>query len=130
MTSTMKKLQQNLMKAKSVYKKFADQKRKAGPMYKVGDIVWLSTKKIQFKKKYKFHPRFIGPFEIEKCINPVAFKLKLLKSMKIYPVFHTSLLKPAWKKQYVHHLLLLETKRNTKSKVSRIVNALKENCGI
>lgn len=37
---------------------------------------------------------FYGPFPIKRKINAVAFELVLPKSLKVYPVFHVSLLKP------------------------------------
>jgi hypothetical protein len=37
----------------------------------------------------------IGPFEIAEVRGPVTFKLLLPKDMKIYPVFHISLLEKA-----------------------------------
>jgi hypothetical protein len=42
----------------------------------------------------KLLPRQYGPFQIEKMINPVAFKLHLPAHWNIHPVFHTSLLTP------------------------------------
>ena len=37
----------------------------------------------------------LGTFEVEEAKGLVNYKLKLLKGIKIYPVFHVSLLKPA-----------------------------------
>ena len=81
--------------AKRTYKRFADAHRISGPSYKPGDKVWLSAKHIQFKHRSLFNPKFIGPFVVVKRVNPVAFKLALPPAMKIHPVFHSSLLKPA-----------------------------------
>lgn len=39
---------------------------------------------------------FIGPFEIEKLLNPHAVCLWLPSSPKIYPTFHVSLLNASW----------------------------------
>ncbi|SGY57078.1 BQ5605_C006g04218 [Microbotryum silenes-dioicae] len=36
----------------------------------------------------------LGPFTIKRIINPVAYELDLPSTMRIYPVFHVSLLEP------------------------------------
>ena len=81
--------------AKKEYKRYADRKRMVGPQYVPGNMVWLSTRNIRFKKKSIFHPKFIGPFAVVRRVNPVAYKLALPSSLGIHPVFHTSLLKRA-----------------------------------
>ncbi|KAK3510624.1 hypothetical protein QTP70_011878 [Hemibagrus guttatus] len=43
----------------------------------------------------KLSPRFIGPFEIIRQVNPVAYQLRLPATYRICPTFHMSLLKPA-----------------------------------
>ncbi|KAK3505869.1 hypothetical protein QTP70_019370 [Hemibagrus guttatus] len=43
----------------------------------------------------KLSPKFIGPFEIVRQVNPVAYQLRLPASYRICPTFHASLLKPA-----------------------------------
>lgn len=49
----------------------------------------------------------IGPFEIEKIINPSAIRPKLPDSLKIHPMFHISLLKPVSSSPLVLVLLLV-----------------------
>ena len=65
--------------------------------FQVGDKVRLSTANMQLPSTMskKLVARYLGPFTVEKVVSPVAYKLKLPKSMRrIHPVFHASLLQP------------------------------------
>lgn len=63
--------------------------------FKVGDMVWLSTKNIRLRQtSRRLGPKVIGPFPIIKQVNPVAFRLKLPNSLRISNTFHCSLLRP------------------------------------
>src|ERR1700679_3973355 len=42
----------------------------------------------------KLSDRFLGPFKVVEPVGPQAYRLKLLKTMKIHPVFHVLLLEP------------------------------------
>ncbi|KAA3461573.1 Retrotransposon protein, Ty3-gypsy subclass [Gossypium australe] len=60
---------------------------------KVGDKVFLKVlplrKVLQFSRKEKLSPRFIGPYEILKSIGLVAYRLTLPpESEKIQNIFH------------------------------------------
>ena len=37
-----------------------------------------------------------GPFNIEKQLGPIIFKLELPDNIKIHPIFHAALLEPAY----------------------------------
>ena len=41
----------------------------------------------------KLAPKFLGPFTVIEVLSPVAYRLKLPSTLRIHPVFHSSLLK-------------------------------------
>ena len=66
--------------------------------YEVGDKVFLKVsswrKILQFGKKGKLSPRFIGPYEILERIGPVEYRFALpLELVKLHNVFHVSMLR-------------------------------------
>ena len=78
----------------------ANKLRKEAPSYKVGELVFLSTKNISFPKgrARKLVPRFIGPYKIT-TVHDESSNVSLelpedLKKRRIHPTFHSSLVKP------------------------------------
>ena len=60
-----------------------------------GDKVWLEAHNLKRQvTNPKFTPKREGPFSIVKVLFPITYKLRLPKTWKIHPVFHTSLLSP------------------------------------
>ncbi|GJS30455.1 putative reverse transcriptase domain-containing protein [Tanacetum coccineum] len=66
--------------------------------FQVGDRVLLKVSPwkgvVQFGKKGKLAPRYVGPFEIVECVGPVAYRLKLPQELScVHDTFHVSNLK-------------------------------------
>ena len=63
--------------------------------FKLGDKVWLKARNLKRSViNPKFAPKREGPFTITKVLSPIVYQLRLLKTWKIHPVFHASLLSP------------------------------------
>ena len=59
-------------------------------------MIYLLRKNIKTKRPSdKLDHIKLGPFKIQKKLGLIIFKLELLLHMRIYPVFHISLLEPA-----------------------------------
>jgi hypothetical protein len=88
-------LQQELSHAQAKYKEFADRKRMEPPPFQPGQQVWLLRRNIKTTRPSdKLDYKRIGPFVVDRQINPVAYRLLLTHNMRIHPVFHVSLLEP------------------------------------
>jgi hypothetical protein len=75
--------------------KYYNASRMKGPSFERGDKVFLLRKNIKTKRPSdKLDHKKLGPFEIEKVVSDSNCRLKLPSTMRIYPVFHISLLEP------------------------------------
>ena len=66
-------------------------------MFKEGDKIFLQVRprgSTLSLGKYKLSLRYCDPYEVVKKMRSQAYKLKLPTHLKIYDVFHVSLLKP------------------------------------
>src|SRR5437762_1891197 len=70
-----------------------DEKHKATLPFKVGEKVWLLRHHMRMKQPSdKLDDKWLGLFKIKEVISCNAKRLKLPKTVQIYPVFHVSLL--------------------------------------
>ncbi|GKB34306.1 putative reverse transcriptase domain-containing protein [Tanacetum coccineum] len=96
-TEKIVQIRQRLQAVRDRQRSYANVRRK--PLkFHVGDRVMLkvSPRKgvIQFKRRGKLNPRYIGPFKILKRVGPVAYTLELPKELSnVYSTFYISNLK-------------------------------------
>lgn len=89
-------LKTEMTASRARYEEQANRKRRPARRYQVGQLVWLDARNIKtLRPTKKLDWKNCGPFRIEKIISPYAYQLCLPDPMKIHPVFHVSLLRPA-----------------------------------
>ena len=76
--------------------RYYNRRHQEAPKLKEGDKVYLLRKNIRIRRpNNKLDFKKIEPFEIDKQIRKVNFRLILLEIMRIHPVFYIALLEPA-----------------------------------
>ncbi|XP_070012125.1 uncharacterized protein [Nicotiana sylvestris] len=90
-------IRQRFLTAQSRQKSYADKIRR-DLVFTIGDKVFLRVSPMkgvmQFGKRGKLSPRFIGPYEILDRVGAVAYRLALPPKLSfIHPVFHVSMLR-------------------------------------
>jgi hypothetical protein len=67
-----------------------------GSRFRKGDLVYLLRRNIKIiKLSDKLDHKKFGPFKVKRNIKNISYELYLLPTIKIYPVFHISLLELA-----------------------------------
>ncbi|PON75688.1 hypothetical protein PanWU01x14_039480 [Parasponia andersonii] len=89
-----------LNKASKIMKKWSNKKRKHVE-YQEGDLVIVKLLPQQFQTLIKVHKglvrKYEGPFLILKRVGKVSYKLQHPTKLKIFLVFHVSMLKPYYR---------------------------------
>ena len=129
----MKKIQEKakaaLGKAQEKMKKFTDKRQGEREEYKVEDLVLLSIKNLKQqmkgKRSEKLTKQFVGPYKVKGIVSSNTIKLKLPRSIRIYPVVNVSrvqLYKPQVKRQKKIPPKLVIIKEKKEFKVEKILN--------
>ncbi|QRV83751.1 Retrotransposable element Tf2 protein [Ceratobasidium sp. AG-Ba] len=89
----MEELQASVTLANEKIKHYYDLKHRLPEDIKVGDKVWLDARNIKTEGPVaKLSAKRIGPYRVLKKEGTHAFKLELPHTLKVHPVFHTSLI--------------------------------------
>ncbi|KAA3455755.1 Transposon Ty3-G Gag-Pol polyprotein [Gossypium australe] len=93
----LRELKKNMSQAQLRMKNQADKKRRELE-FAAGDWVFVRLQpyrqlSLRLHKYQKLSPRFFGPYKVIQRVGNVAYKLELLASTRIHPVFHISQLK-------------------------------------
>jgi hypothetical protein len=76
---------------------YVNKSRLEGSHLRGGDLVYLLRRNVKITRPSdKLNSKKIGPFKIKRNIRNISFELKLLPIIRIYPVFHFSLLEFAY----------------------------------
>lgn len=95
MERILEQLQALAKQAVATYEENANRHRSDSPRYIAGQQVYVNTKNMKTSRKAKkLDDKWVGPFVIEKAY-PRSCLVKLPENVRIFPVFHHSLLIPA-----------------------------------
>jgi hypothetical protein len=64
--------------------------------FREGDLVYLLRRNIKITRlSNKLNYKKFGPFRVKRSIKNISYELHFLPTIRIYSVFHVSLLEPA-----------------------------------
>jgi hypothetical protein len=76
---------------------YANKSRLEEPYLQRGYLVYLLRRNIKIiRPSDKLDSKKIGLFKVKRNIRNISFELKLLSTIRIYPIFHFLLLEPAY----------------------------------
>jgi transposase InsO family protein len=83
----------NIQSAIEAHSRHFDTKTIPQPDFKVGDQVWLDSRNLRtHRPAKKLDYKREGPFTVTEKVGTRSYRLNLPKTVKVYPVFHVSLL--------------------------------------
>ena len=88
-------LHAQVTRARALAEDSANRRRDHGPIYKVGDQVWLDTRNmLLIRPSKKLSNKYDGPFKVTRIISSHATELELPKDWSHHNVFSNHLLRP------------------------------------
>jgi hypothetical protein len=76
---------------------YVNKSRLGRPRFRKGNLIYLLRRNIKtIRLSDKLDLKKIGPFKVKRNIRDISFELELLLTIKIYFIFHFSLLEPAY----------------------------------
>jgi hypothetical protein len=76
---------------------YANKSKLGEPRFREGNLIYLLRRNIKIiRPSDKLDLKKIGLFKVKRNIRDISFEFKLFLTMRIYSVFHISLLEPAY----------------------------------
>ena len=89
-------VQAEVRSAQASHEASANRHRQPARRYEPGQLVWLDSRNIRtLRPRKKLDWKNLGPFAVKRVVTAYAYELDLPPSIRIHPVFHVNLLRPA-----------------------------------
>lgn len=93
MVSLHRRVKDAILKAQETHRHYYNRGRR-DPQFKVGEKVWLAATNIKrLRDNEKLNYKQLGPYEVDEKVGSNAYRLRLPPYLKVFNVFHVSLLK-------------------------------------
>ena len=89
-------VQAEVLSAQASHEATANRRRHPARRYEPGQLVWLDSRNIHtLRPRKKLDWKNLGPFTVKRVVSAYAYELVLPPTIRIHPVFHVNLLRPA-----------------------------------
>ena len=124
--STLRKIHDNILKTQITSTTYQNKKIKKKSQLKKRDKIYLNTKNLKYKKKNRKRNKKLNQIKIEsffiKAIKElVNYELKLSRNVKVFSIFHISLLKSTNSNTFIQDTFHYETQKEKKYKIKSIL---------
>ena len=121
--NTIKTIQKNIRKMQTSSTRYQNMKRKKAPLLKEGDKIYLLTKNLKINKKRskKLNHVKVEPFFIKNVKGRVNYELDFFVDVKIFLVFHISLLKSTHSNTSIQTMFCYQSQEDQEYEVERIL---------